>query len=231
MKYQQSETVIIKRSQINFAPYNPKKHSKEAISQQAKNIRQVGILGGIIWNRLTGNLVSGHKRVMALNKLNKYDGTPETDYDIKVEAVEMDEKTEKEQNIYMDNPATNTKQDYELLSALLPDIDYKNAGITDDEYKSLSDLNTDYGITDSIETQILDIEEFRHNTKPTASKEEIKDVKEKQKERAQEHHMNLEAYITLSFSNSQAKEAFCEMFGYDPYNTKYIKGEDILNAM
>lgn len=30
-KYKQSETVVIKRSQINFAPYNPRKEDPEVI--------------------------------------------------------------------------------------------------------------------------------------------------------------------------------------------------------
>ena len=41
--------------------------------------------------------VSGHKRVQTLDIINNYDGTPETDYEIKVEAVELDDKTEREQ--------------------------------------------------------------------------------------------------------------------------------------
>ena len=230
MSYRQSETITIKRSQINFAPYNPKKHSKEAISQQAKNIKRVGILGGIIWNKTTGNLVSGHKRTMALDKINRYDGTPKTDYDIKVEAVEMCEKTEREQNIYMDNTATNTKQDYELLASLLPDIDYSAAGISDEEFQTLSTLDVNYNEAD-FEIKTIGVDDLLSEPKKKAPKEEIKSAKERANERAQEHHRNMEAYITLSFSDAEAKSAFCEIFGYDPANTKYIKGEDILNSL
>ena len=62
--YKQSETVVIKRSQINFAPYNPKNHTKEQINEIKKNIKRVAFLGGIVWNVITGNLIDGHKRVM-----------------------------------------------------------------------------------------------------------------------------------------------------------------------
>ena len=56
--YKQSETITINRSQINFAPFNPKRHTDEQIAQMRKNIKNVGFLGGIIWNEQTSNLRS-----------------------------------------------------------------------------------------------------------------------------------------------------------------------------
>ena len=52
----------------------------------------MGFLGGIIFNALTGNLISGHKRLQALDLI--YGNTTETpvDYDVKVERVELTEK-------------------------------------------------------------------------------------------------------------------------------------------
>jgi hypothetical protein len=75
-KYKQSETVVIKRSQINFAPYNPRKEDPEVIKKLKKNFKTVGYLGGIVWNQLSSYLVSGHKRVQTLDIINNYDGTP-----------------------------------------------------------------------------------------------------------------------------------------------------------
>ncbi|MCL1942613.1 MAG: DNA methylase [Candidatus Azobacteroides sp.] len=228
MNYNQSETIIIKRSQINFAPYNPKKHSKEAINEQAKNIKRVGILGGIVWNKMTGNLVSGHKRTMALDKINKYDGTPETDYDMKVEKVEMDGKTEKEQNVYMDAAYTNTMQDVDLLAELIPQIDYKNAGLTEED---LSIIGVDYLFQTDEETAIaseLDNLMSGTNGQKTAEKEAkkaaVKAMKEEIKQKANEKVQDMVAYIMISFDSSQAKEAFMRRFGYDK-REKYIKGE------
>ena len=36
--YKQSETITIQRSQINFAPFNPKRHTDEQIAQMRKNM-------------------------------------------------------------------------------------------------------------------------------------------------------------------------------------------------
>ena len=46
-----SETVIIKRSELDFNPSNIKRHEEKAIKQQAQNIRSNGYLGGIVYNK------------------------------------------------------------------------------------------------------------------------------------------------------------------------------------
>ena len=228
MNYNQSQTTEIKRSQINFAPYNPKRHSREAISEQAKNIKRVGILGGIVWNRATGNLISGHKRIMALDTLNKYGGTPETDYIVKVEAVEMDARTEKEQNVYMDSPSTNTAQSLDLLAELIPQIDYKNAGLTEAD---LDIIGIDYVFQTEEQSKIAsEFDELMSQTSETkeVSKDEsinhIKEMKRKIRDEAEEKAKNIDAYIVVSFDTNKAKESFLHRFGYNK-KEKYINGE------
>jgi hypothetical protein len=217
----------IKRSQINFAPYNPKRHTEQAVKQQQRNFKRVGYLGGIVWNRTTGNIVSGHKRIMAMDMEYKYNGNPETDYPVRVEMVEMDEKQEKEQNIFMDAKSTNTEQDYFLVASLLPDIDYENAGITTSEYENMILLNTP---EDNYDITTITVEDIAESKKPE-TKEAIKEKKRIQAEIAQKRHQDQEAYVTLSFSSYEEKGIFCEMFGYNPDTTKYIKGEEFLSKL
>ena len=89
---------------MNLNPINPKRHSDEKVKLQKKNLQKVGFLGGIVWNEVTGNLVSGHQRISVIDEVNKYNPDTRTnDYLIRVEVVHMDEKTEKEQNIFMNN--------------------------------------------------------------------------------------------------------------------------------
>jgi hypothetical protein len=219
-KYSQSETIVVKRSSIQFAPYNPKKHSREAIAEQKKNIKRVGILGGIVWNRVTGNLVSGHKRTMALDEINKYDGSPETDYDVKVEMVEFDEKTEKEQNVYMDANATNTPQDVELLARIIPDIDFRHAGLTEQD---LTIIGVDYVLQTEGESSIADeINEISSDRDARIAHN--KEVKKLVNEAASEDVKNQDAYVVLSFDTFNAKSAFMIRFGLDKHD-KTIKGE------
>ena len=220
MNIKQSETVVIKRSQINFAPYNPKTHSKQAIETQKKNFKKVGFLGGIVWNATTNNLVSGHKRVMALDLVNGYDGTEQTDYDVKVERVEMDNKTEKEQNIFMDAQSTNTKQDYRKIAEIINDIDYTLAGLTDNDLNIIEAVSPAFSIgNDPIQQN--DIDEIA--TVYKEKKDSVKKAKAEQKQKAIAAFEG-DSYVILSFNNYENKVAFMERMGFE-ITQKYIQGE------
>ena len=97
------------------------------------NIKFNGHLGGIVWNRTTGNLVDGHRRVLALDIIHKNDGTAATDYTLKVEVVEFDCKTELEQLTYM--VIGNSKADYNLVAQYAGQIDTKAVGLSDEDYQ------------------------------------------------------------------------------------------------
>ena len=135
---QQSVTVTIKRSQIVLNPLNPKVHTEEEIRAQKDNIKRVGALGGIVWNMETQHLLDGHRRIAALDSIHKYDGTDKTDYDIKVEKVEFDDKTEKEQLLYM--AMANTKVDFNLAARFIDDVEYEHLGIGMDDYNAILEL-------------------------------------------------------------------------------------------
>jgi hypothetical protein len=222
----QSETVTIKRSEINFAPYNPKVHSKESIAKQKRNFKEVGFLGGIVWNETTGNLVSGHKRIMAMDEHFKYDATPETDYDVKVEKIELSEKQEKEQNIFMDAQAANTKQDYSLLSLMLPDIDYKAAGLEDSDLNMMTIVSPTFTFGDTSEiyediNQMSSSLNERSEAEKEARKQHVKDVKQIQRDNVSDKFEG-DSYVTISFSNYANKVYFMELFGYG-IDDKFIK--------
>lgn len=86
-------------------------------------------MGGIVWNEETGNLVSGHQKVGIMDEVNKYDPkTHENDYKLKVEVVHLDLKTEKEQNLFMNNKAVQGEFDDDMLIQMLDGIEYEKAG-------------------------------------------------------------------------------------------------------
>lgn len=234
MTIKTSETSVIKRSQINLNPLNPKRHTEEAIKLQKKNLQKIGFLGGIVWNKLSGNLIDGHRRVYAMDLLYKYDGSKETDYDIKVEVCELDEKTEKEQLTYM--AVGNTKADYDLIAKYASDIDIYNVGLSDSDIKDiLSFTDTDIDtVTDSIDDLILPPveEEKAKPVEKTAEekKQHVKDIKEQIRDSAERRQADEEAYIMLSFTNAENKQAFCDLFGID-VSDKFMKGEKLLEMM
>ena len=42
---------------------------KEARKNLKANLKRVGLLGGIVWNEVTGNLVSGHQRISVIDDI------------------------------------------------------------------------------------------------------------------------------------------------------------------
>jgi len=229
MKINQSETIIIKRSQINFAPYNPRKEDPKVVDELKRNFKRVGYLGGIVWNETTGNLISGHKRTQGLDIINKYDGTEETDYEIKIEKVNLDEKTEKEQNIFMNSQSVQGKFDNFKLAELIPDIDYSFAGLNENDINIIQievpDLILQSNDISSIELDMGEIE------KPYKERREaIKQEKKRQKEQVIDRGDNDETYCIVNFDNVENKIYFLECLGFNP-NQKYIKGETILDKL
>jgi hypothetical protein len=222
-KYRQSETVVIKRSQIHFAPYNPKSHTKEQVDAIRKNIKRVAFLGGIVYNLTTGNLIDGHKRVTALDFIHGYDGSPEKDYDIKVEQIELDEKTEKEQNVFQTKSRTDL--DNELLASIvLEGIEIENAGLTIEDIHiiELEVPDFDYGANTeakegfgAISKKEVTAEEHQRNV------DKIKEAKQRTKNKTEGGR-----FLTLTFKSFQEKAEFLELLGFDPY-AEYIPGEQV----
>ncbi len=103
-----------------------------------KNLQTVGLLGGVVWNIRSGNLVSGHQKVSIMDAVNRYDAeTGANDYEFRVEVVDFDDKTEKEQNLFMNNRAVQGTYDDDMLRELLQGIDYTNAGFDDTDMQLL----------------------------------------------------------------------------------------------
>ena len=197
-RLKQSETRDIKRSEINLNPVNPKRHTEEAVKLQKKNLKKVGFLGGIVWNERTGNLIDGHRRVMAMDLLYKYDGTPSTDYSLKVEAVSLDEKQEKEQLTYM--AVGNTKADFDLIARYAPDIDLSDVGLGAEDLASITSLigTADLDIPD-IGSELFNFDGEDANEEPKAEPQKtqeektqhVKDMKRQTEEKAEEEAREL----------------------------------------
>lgn len=233
----QSETKTIKRSQIKLNPFNPKRHTDDDIKKQVQNFKKNGFLGGIIYNKQTGHLVDGHRRVAAMDVYYKYDGT--NDYDIKVEVVDFDRKQELSQLTYM--ALGNTKADYNLVAKYAPDIDPKDAGISDEDYQKIMDLvdrdNIAPDIPDyggdflSMDAETNDDIVQRHEDKPKMTKEEVKGEKAHCDNVAVSRQDTQDLYVFLSFENEENKVAFCELVGLTPANSMLVKGEDVLRLI
>jgi hypothetical protein len=225
-EYFKSESQELLRSSIRLADYNPRKITDEARRSLKRGIKKFGLLGGVVVNRQTGmTVVSGHQRIAVMDELN---GFPESDYALRVDIIDVGEKEEKELNILLNNPNAQGTWDYDALRELIPDIDYKTAGLTEEDLNLIGVdflLQTDGqgNLADELEDLMSGV-----NAQKEIGKEERKAHVIAEKERirkgAEEKAENMDAYITLSFDSYRAKSAFMKRFGYNPQE-KFIKGE------
>lgn len=240
-KYIRTESVELLRSVIRFADYNPRTLDEEAKKSLKRGIKKFGLVGGVVVNKRTGfTVVSGHQRLTVMDELQKYDpATKENDYKVRVDVTDVDEKMEKELNILLNNPNAMGRWDYDKLAQLIPDIDYKDAGLTDADLNMIGvdfllQTEGENSIADELESLMSPILDEREEAKAQklaekqlereAKIQHMKDVKQQVKESAIAKAEEMDAYIMLSFSSWDAKAEFCERFGY-PAEMKIIKGE------
>lgn len=173
----------------------------------------------------------------------KYDGT--NDYDVKVERVEFDSKTEKTQLTYM--ALGNTKADYNLVAKYAADIDPKEAGLSDNDYARIMELvdhndfsmdMPDFGADFVAPLTSLRVDKEtnddiveRHENKPKMTKEQVKGEKAHCDNVANKRQETQDLYVFLSFDSLEGKQAFCDLMGYIPSNSMMVRGEDVLNVI
>lgn len=254
-KIKQSETITLKRSEITPADYNPRIITDEARKSLKKNIKENGIIGGMVWNKQTGNLVSGHQKLSIADEVNKYEAG--NDYEIKVEVIDVDLKKEKELNVFFNSKAVQGEMDYKKLAQIYPDIDSVLAGLDDVD---ISMIEIEMPNTDNIEIPSFEPQEAKKinaeyeksitqelsnavnhpeasisemerkeaaELTPEEKKAKIKEVKEQVKANT---IMEGESYFTVSFSTYDAKVQFMEYLGFNPED-KFIKGEELQQKM
>lgn len=242
-KYFTSKSVELKRSQIRLHEQNPRVISDENRKALKRGIKKFGMVGGIVVNKRTGyTLVSGHQRLSVMDELQKYNTeTKENDYPIRVDLIDVEEKEEKELLILLNNPSAQGEWDYDALRELIPDIDYKDAGLTEQD---LDIIGVDYNFQTEEEKSIageLDdlMEPVREDHQAEVAEKQaeraekvahMKQVKQEVKEAATKAAANMDAYLMLSFDTWEAKVEFCEKFGFNP-EEKFIKGEVFENKI
>ncbi|WP_099368040.1 DNA methylase [Sphingobacterium sp. 1.A.4] len=197
-KYISSQVVEINRSEIMPANYNPRKISDKSRKLLKDNIKRLGVMGGIVWNELTHNLVGGHQKLNILDELHKYDAEKQkNDYVLRVEKVQLSSKEEIEQNIFLNNKNAQGEFDQDLLDDILPDIDLKFAGLED------LNLDVDFGEPEPLDSS--------GSSEP--------------KEDGINNSDEGDNYVMLSFNDNESKIKFMQRFDLEESLT-IIDGDD-----
>lgn len=166
--YQKGDTQTLKRSDLKEAVYNPRLIDEKALKRLKDGIKQHGLIGAsIVWNKQTGNIVSGHQRLKALDALEQG-----RDYDIQVTVIDVPEKEEKILNVQLNNVSMMGEWDIEKLGEM-----FENEGFSADDL-GFSDLDIDimFGGDDRFS------ELFEDSKSAKATKEEIQKIKENRSE-------------------------------------------------
>jgi hypothetical protein len=117
-RFQKFEVVEMNRSQIKTAPYNPRRIDPAARKNLIRSLKNHGMIETLVYNKVTGNLVSGHQRLSVLDDLHEG-----KDYKMQFAVVEMTEVEEMQANIAMNNQFMQGEFDLRKLSDLVSEQD------------------------------------------------------------------------------------------------------------
>lgn len=135
-----SEVRYIPRNEIKEAAYNPRIIDDDNLKKLTKGIREHGLVVPLCWNERTGNLVSGHQRLKALDKMHR-----KKDYKVPCSVIDVDEKEEKQLNVQMNNPSMQGSWDLGALADLNADgISFDDMGFNKADIDFMYDGEVDF---------------------------------------------------------------------------------------
>jgi hypothetical protein len=190
----------VKRADLKAAPYNPRTIDKHSRKKLKDKLGKAGLVMPLVWNKQTGNIVSGHQRINILDELEG-----KQDYELDVAVVDLDEKSEKELNIFLNNTSAMGSWDLDVLTSI---------------FKESQDL-TVFGF-DPLDVQLLSNDDslaplFDESKRGEAVQSEaeitkIKEARKKFKERKREKD-DAGFYVVLVFGNRAEMNAFNRAVG------------------
>ena len=208
-KYQKFETKRVKRSKLKNAPYNPRRIEPHARKKLKKKIEEVGLVETLVWNKKTGNLVSGHQRLSLLDELEGSE-----DYELDIAVVDVEPRVEKEMNVFLNNASAQGYWDSDKLEELIKDCEMEFDGMGFDK----TDLQV---LIDSPEISGM----FDDAKEPFAEEiDKLKEIRDHERTSATEAElMANENYLVVVFKDRDQTDKFIEAFDLD-HDIRYVDG-------
>lgn len=218
-KYQIFKPLRVNREDLHEAPYNPRSiddHSRKLLKKSVKG----GLADAIIWNKRTGYIVGGHQRLSVLDELegNK-------NYALDVLMIDVDEQTERELNIKLNNENMMGVYDADKLASMFINdhVQFANVGFSALDIRLSFDtpvVNMILGVENEEQEEVIkDIQEIN----------KIKDARKRSKERANQKN-ETDFFKVVVFDNMESMNEFTKYFGFDDLN-RYIDGERLKTAI
>lgn len=240
-KLQKFHVQIVNRKQLVGAPYNPRQIDENARKKLRANIKKVGLIQPLIWNKRSGHIVAGHQRLAIMDGLERRD-----DYNLEVAVVDFDEKTEKEQVVFLNNEMAMGSFDLPKLESVLKEIDFEAAGFDKLDLEVMlpgwakpQSPEARQQMSD-VENVVADIEQARRDdaqagdeVEGTENLEEIRRKKAQVRDEGNDRNpenTDVEFFVVLVFPNRTASDEFLDMIHVDR-SEKYINGEMIANLI
>lgn len=216
-RYQIFQHERVHRSQLHEAEYNPRFIDPENRKKLKKAVKS-GLVGGICWNKRTGNVVGGHQRLSVMDELEKG-----KDYYLDVDVIDVDLKKEKELNIILNNPNLQGQYDNGMLAELLigEDILISDVGFTQADAEVMFS-----------ETELSQLNGYEQPEEVKNDIETIKKMKEMRKT-AMKRYKQLESteyYKILVFDSTENMKRFIEHFNLNAQE-RYCSGEEIAEKL
>ena len=221
-KYAAFKSQEIPRDQIRNAPYNPRVITESAKRKLRKNLEKIGLIEPIIWNKRTGNIVGGHQRIACLDSL---EGSQ--DYLVPVSVVDMDEATEKQQNIFLNNAEAQGEWDMVGLADMLK-------GIPDPELTGFDrgDLFQMFGCDPSVtdfapKTELAP--EPTEEEKERAAKKAADDAQFAARAVGNNERNPGDFYLCMVFGSDAERKAFTDSLGLP--DNRYVDAQKLLRLI
>lgn len=239
--------MVVSRSQLKNAPYNPRKIDPVSAKRLRENIERThGLINAPLWNIQTGNLISGHQRIAQKDLINRSDK-----YTLTVAVVDWPLEKEIEQNIALNSPTLAGQYDLERLDELLPQIDLANTGLdiatlelmhydqgielpdfflteeeaeSEDEYDELVE-DVEDAIEEADEIQEEEDAELKESKKIDKIKERKKSFAERQKFFRQNR-----TQARIVFPTDASRALFMQTINSDP-DAEFIDGMELLKFL
>lgn len=217
-KLEKFEIQEITRDLILKAEYNPRKISEQAEKKLRKFIREDGMLAPIIINKRTGNVVSGHQRLSAMDAILK---TP--DYPLTVSIIDVSENDEVRYNVFMNNPSAQGEWDKDILKELgdlFPEVTPESMGFDKIDIELIFEGETNLFASEEAQTEAkkeYSTDYYREQ------KKEMRDKFKEQNQNGESVHLDENDYsITFIFENNRDKRDFMQKVGKDQ-KEKYLR--------
>lgn len=187
--FQVGRTVRIRRDQVVADGYNPRYISPANMDRLKRSIRKNGLVGTLVWNRVTGHVVGGHQRLAALDACMRTQ-----DYELDVTEVDMPLKDEVRLNVALNNADSQGEFDFAALRDLSAEF-----GLDVSEDFGFSDEAIEINFPEKAEELALDPETGANPPERVADDAEIarmKEAKREARERLKEQRADLGDYLT-----------------------------------